>query len=237
MKRKIRLLINLYPIDPGDRLEELCLCLRSNISNPWISEIVILDEGFPESELFSDAKVRVRPISNRPDFADFYGHLSPDGLNLISNNDIRFDESLKKTGWLALGPYDLLSLTRREANGKLYKADKGDAQDSWLFTGKADPLKDCDFPMGIPGCENRLCFLFFTKRYRVLNPSRVIRVWHEHRSGNRSYESADRIKGPYLFSKPVGLLQFHLCRLILKMLQGSRILLVKEFSGPADSKL
>ncbi len=226
--KKIRLLVNLYPIEPGKRLDELVLCLQKNSSNPLISEIVVLDEGFPKQELLQGDKMIVRPISNRPNFSDFYDHLDPNGLNLISNNDIWFDESLKKIRSLALNPYDLICLTRREPDGALYKSEKGDAQDSWLFLGKPEPLKNCDFSMGIPGCENRLSFLFFMKRYRALNPSKVIRVWHEHRSGSRSYQSADRIQGPYLFSKPVGLLQFHLCRLILKFLQGSRILLIKE---------
>ena len=225
--KKIRLLVNLYPMDEGERLDELSTCLQKNISNPLISEIVVLDEGFPKSDLLSNPKVQIHPISNRPNFSDFYDHLSSDGVNLISNNDIWFDESLKNVSWLALNPYDLICLTRREPNGTLYKSEKGDAQDSWLFLGKPNPLKSCDFSMGIPGCENRLAFLFFMKRYRALNPSKIIRTHHEHQSGNRTYQSADRIQGPYLFSKPVGLLQFHLCRLILKFLQGSRILLVK----------
>jgi hypothetical protein len=221
-------------MDKGERLEEISLCLRNNISNPWISEIVVLDEGFPKKELFADAKVQIHPISQRPNFSDFYDHLNPDGINLISNNDIWFDESLRKISWLGLNPYDLLCLTRREPDGTLYKLEEGDAQDSWLFLGKPEPLKNCTFPMGIPGCENRLAFLFFMKRYRALNPSKVIRAWHEHHSGNRSYQSADRIKGPYLMTRPVGLIPFHFWRLILKFLQGSRILRVKEL--PQDTE-
>jgi len=226
--KNIRLLINLYPTEPGERLDEISLCLRNNISNPWISEIVVLDEGFPKKELLRDAKVQIHPISQRPNFSDFYDHLDPVGINLISNNDIWFDKSLKKISWLGLNRYDLICLTRREPDGTLYKPEKGDAQDSWIFFDKPEPLKSCNFPMGIPGCENRLAFLFFIKRYRALNPSKVIRAMHEHRSGNRSYQSANRIQGPYLFSKPVGLVAFHFWRLILKFLQGFRILLVKE---------
>ena len=226
--KKIQLLINLYPIEAGERFEEISLCLQKNIANPLISEITVLDEGFPKPELFSDAKVTVHSISRRPDFADFYDDLNPDGINLISNNDIWFDQSLKKVNWLGLNPYDLICLTRREPDKTLYKSDKGDAQDSWLFLGKPEPLKNCTFPMGVPGCENRLAFLFFLKRYRVLNPSKIIRAWHEHRSGNRNYQSADRIEGPYLMSRPVGLVAFHLWRLILKIIQGSRVLLIKD---------
>ncbi len=228
MKKKIRLLINLYSMEEGERLDEIAVCLRNNIANPHISEVVVLDEGFPRQELLKDPKVQVVSIHSRPDFSAYIQYLNPEGFNLLSNNDIWFDDSLQKIKWLNPGPYDLLSLTRREADGKLYKADQGDAQDSWLFFGQAEPLKDCTFPMGIPGCENRLAFLFFSKRYRVLNPSRCIQTHHEHRSGNRGYQSADRIAGPYLLSRPVGLLQFHFFRLLLKLLQKARIQRVKE---------
>lgn len=232
MAKKIRLLINLYPVaDPG-RFEELKLCLNKNISNPFISEIIVLDEGFQNKELLSGSKVRVFPISRRPNFSDFYDYLDPDGYNLLSNNDIWFDQSLRKVKWLSPGPYDLLGLTRTEADGSLFREKNGDSQDSWLFLGKAEPLKSCTFSMGMPGCENRLALLFFKKRYRVLNPSRVIRTRHQHLSNQRSYVRTDRLSGDYLLTKPVGLLQFHSFRLALKLLQQSKILIVKDISDP-----
>ncbi len=225
---KIRLLINLYPMDAGSRLEEITSCLRSNIANRAISEMIVLDEGFPNQDLLKNSKVKVVRIGSRPGFAAYYDDLNPNAINLLANNDIRFDSTLKKLKWLALGPYDLLCLTRTEADGKLYKAGEGDTQDAWLFLGKPEPLKNCTFPMGIPGCENRLAFEFFAKRYRVLNPSRVIRAHHEHRSQQRSYQEAQRIPGPYLMTRPIGLIGFHFFRLILKLIQQARILRVKD---------
>jgi len=232
MAKKIRLLINLYPVSDPGRLEELQLCLIKNISNPFISEIIVLDEGFQTNELLADPKVRVYPISRRPDFSDFYDYLDPDGYNLISNNDIWFDQSLRKVKWLCPGRYDLLGLTRTEPDGALFREGNGDSQDSWLFFGKAEPLKSCTFSMGMPGCENRLAMLFFKKRYRVLNPSRIIRTRHQHISNQRSYVRTDRLSGDYLLTKPVGLLQFHFFRLVLKLLQRSKILVVKNISDP-----
>lgn len=230
--KSIRLLINLYPMEAGDRLEEIAACLSLNLANPLISEIVVLDEGFPRQELLQNSKVTVQKIGSRPDFAGYYDRLSPDGLNVLANNDIWFDRTLGRLRWLASGPYDLLCLSRREADGTLCKSKEGDAQDAWIFYGQAAPLKECTFPMGIPGCENRLAFEFFAKRYRVLNPSRVIRAHHEHRSQSRSYEESQRVPGPYLLSRPVGLLQFHFFRTLLKFIQTARILRVKELPKP-----
>ena len=232
--KNIRLLINLYPIDKGERLDELILCLKNNISNPLISEIVVLDEGFPRPKLLQNPKVTVQPISSRLDFTDFYDHLAPNGFNLISNNDIWFDSSLKKLASLNPGPYDLLCLTRTEADGRLYKDGKGDTQDSWLFIGKPEPLKNCTFPMGKPGCENHLAFLFFMAGYRVLNPAKVITTRHEHKTQTRNYNSADRIPGPYLQTQPVGQLQFHVCRLLLKLIQKARVLRIKTLPPDTD---
>jgi hypothetical protein len=229
--KKIRLLINLYPMDAGERLDEIALCLNKNIANPLISEVVVLDEGFPKPELLEAPDVSVIRIDRRPDFADYCTHLSPDGFNLLSNNDIWFDDSLGKINWLGIGPYDLLCLTRREADGSLYRAGKGVTQDAWIFRGRAEPLKDCTFPMGIPGCENRLAFLFFCKQYRVLNPARVIAARHEHRSQSRSYKAADRIPGHYLLTRPVGLLQFHFFRMLLRLIQSARILRIKDLGA------
>ncbi len=232
MAKKTRLLINLYPVQDTARLQELTRCLQQNISNPRIDEIIVLDEGFQDKELLSNPKVRSVPVAQRPTFADFYDHLLPDGYNLLSNNDIRFNQSLSRLRLLCPGRYDLLVLTRTEPDDTLYRGDKGDSQDSWLFYGKAEPLKNCNFSMGIPGCENRLALLFFKKRYRVLNPSLVIRTEHQHLSNQRSYVLTDRLSGDYLLTKPVGLLQFHFFRLVLKLLQRSKILIVKNISDP-----
>ncbi len=237
MSKKIQLLINLYPINDAARQAEIADCLKRNIANPFISEIIVLDEGFQKKELLDYPKVKVHPISGRPTFTDFYDHLSPIRFNLMSNNDIWFDRSLGRIRWLLLNRYDLLGLTRTEPDGALYRGATGDSQDSWLFYGKAAPLKECTFSMGMPGCENRLAFLFFRKRYRVLNPSRLIKARHAHLSNSRSYQTVDRIPGDYLSTRPVGLLRFHFFRLILKILQHSKILVVKDIQSTSNTKL
>lgn len=227
MAMKVRLLINLYPSADRERLEEIKSCLEINLANRFIHRVTVLDEGFPDRELLAHPKIDLRPIQSRPAFRDFYEALDPDGFNLLSNNDIAFDSTLGALRLLRPGPYDLLVLSRREADGKLFRENKGDSQDSWLFHGRAAPLKECPFTMGVPGCENRLAFLFFRNRYRVLNPARCIRAQHLHASNARPYKPTDRLAGDYLSTRPVGLLGFHFFRLLLKLLQARKILIVK----------
>ncbi len=233
MAKKISLLISLYPVSDTGRLQEITRCLEKNISNPYISEIIILDEGFQEKELLANPKVRVYPVRHRPTFSEFYDYLNPDGFNLLSNNDIWFDQSLKKVKWLFLNKYDLLGLTRTEPDGTLFREKNGDSQDSWFFYGRAEPLKSCGFFMGVPGCESRLAFAFFKKRYRFLNPSVLIKARHEHFSNIRNYDKTNRLDGDYLLSRPVGLLQFHFFRLLLKILQIYKINVIKDLGEAA----
>lgn len=226
----IRLLISLYPLKPGERLDEIAACLRRNLDHPLIGGVTVLDEGFPFQELLDHPKVTRCPMESRPDFSDFYAHLDPAGFNLLANNDIYFDRTLGRLRWLLPGRDDLIVLTRTEPGGGLCRERTGDSQDAWIVRGRPEPLRECSFPMGFPGCENRLSFLFFRQGWRVLNPARLIRARHLHCSGNRTYTRSNRIPGEYLSTRPVGLIGFHLVRLTLRTLHRFRLLRVKKIS-------
>lgn len=228
MAASIRLLISLYPIENRERLDEITECLRRNLALAFIGSVTVLDEGFPRRDLLDHPKVTLCPMNRRPDFADFYPHLDPDGFNLLANNDIFFDRTLRRLRRLVPGRNDLIVLTRTEPDGTLYRARTGDAQDAWIARGRPETLRECVFPMGFPGCENRLSFLFFRNGWRVLNPARVIRARHMHASESRTYTPDNRIAGDYLSTRPVGLLGFHFLRLTLKILHRSRLLRIKE---------
>lgn len=218
----ITLYISLFPIDDSDRNQEILSCLESNLRNKYIDRIVILNEGFVHP-ILNVAKVINIPFDRRPFFCDFQPYLDTDSINIIANCDIRFDSTLKRVQWLFIKNGDLLALTRKEKNGKLLRADLGDAQDAWVFKGKPDCLKFCDFYMGLPGCDGRLNYLFYKGGYRVLNPSKYIHVFHEHLSEARNYNDNDRVEGNYLLCKPIHFLAFHWYRIQLFFIQTRRI--------------
>ncbi len=210
----VTLYISLYKTDSTKRKNDFLLCLRENINNKLIDKIVVLNEGFDDPILHSP-KIKLVSLSERPFFSSFYEYLEIDSINIIANNDIRFDGSLFYLKWLFLKKGDLLSLTRKEKNYQLLRKEEGDTQDAWIFKGRPDCLNQCDFYMGKLGCDGRLNYIFYKGGYRVLNPSRLISIFHEHTPPFSEHSESERIKGTYLFSKPIGFFLFHFNRILL----------------------
>ena len=104
-----------------------------------------------------------------------------------------------------------------------------DSQDVWIFKGVADCLQSADFHMGQLGCDGRLNFIFYKGGYRVLNPSKFIKVYHEHASPKRDYVESDRIMGPYLMLKPLNLFEFYWYRIVLYYLNRKRAFYFFDF--------
>lgn len=85
------------------------------------------------------------------------------------------------------------------------------SQDLWAFSSKFTEsiLKNliskglcCDFPLGKPGCDNRIASIMLECGLNVINPCDQIKCWHIHRDAARNYSELDRIQGKYLFVEP-----------------------------------
>ena len=217
----VTLFISLYQPSEPSREIEIVECLVNNVSNKYIDKIIILNEGFYHPILLTE-KINNIQIEGRPNFSQFYSYLNKTGINIIANNDIKFDFTLGRLKYLFLKKGDMLSLTRHEKNGFLMREKESDSQDVWMFKGVADCLKTANFQMGQLGCDGRLNFVFYKGGYRVLNPSKFIKVHHEHTSPNREYVESDRLKGPYLLLKPLNLLGFYWNRSLLYLINKRR---------------
>ncbi len=218
----ITLYISLYHTDSLKRKNDILTCLNQNLKNRFIDRIVVLNEGF-DDEILDSSKIQLIQISSRPNFSDFYEYLDCNSVNIIANNDIRFDASLQYLKLLLLKNADLLSLTRIEKNGDLLRKEEGDTQDAWIFKGKAACLQYCDFNMGKLGCDGRINYIFYKGGYRVLNPSKFISIFHEHSLPFSDHLESERIEGPYLFTKPIGFLAFHINRIVLYYISKYRV--------------
>jgi hypothetical protein len=207
----INLFISLYNSDNKVRCVEFYDCLKNNINNRSINKIFILNEGF-NIDIFHSPKIINIPFNKRPMFSDFYNYFEDNAINIIANNDIKFDSSLRKLKYYFLKEGDVLSLTRHEKDGSLFRAVYGDSQDAWVFKGKPRLLLTCHFFMGKLGCDNFINYIFFKGGYRVLNPSKSIRIHHEHSSNHRTYSEAERIKETYVLSNPINYIEFQFIR-------------------------
>ena len=188
---KINLYTCYYLDDSEERQKEIDFCLDQNSK--------VFDKVF----IFKDDL-------KRPTFNDFFNKIEEknDSINIISNSDIYFIKSEIEKMYSYLDDDVCLALTRwdilKNEEPKLF--DRMDSQDTWVFKGKVKIRLAEDFPMGIPGCDNRLAHEL-EKKYNVLNPSRNIKTYHLHLSNKRNYYESDgsvknRISPPYKFLEP-----------------------------------
>jgi hypothetical protein len=183
----LRLFVNVYTDPDPKRAAELAECLCRNTQNPLIDQVISL-EGRPKFREFFDAVNRIAASGD---------------ISVIANSDIYFDGTLEHVATLGYGDCFALSRWNVTESGASELFDRSDSQDAWVFRGPVKPLA-ANFPMGLPGCDNRLARLLADAGYRVSNPSRTVRAHHLHlsRVWRYSRERGDVVPGPYLSIPP-----------------------------------
>ncbi len=200
------LLVGFYEDADAARTGEFIDCLRRNCANPFIDRVI----GFVEMVTTAD-DVRVRWPSLVHPKLELVAHgrrLTYDSLFelanrrfagaavVIANADIYFDETLALLDEVNLAG-TLLCLSRWDIgdDDTACHYDMPFSQDAWIFEPPL-PRLNCNFAMGLPGCDNRLAFEAERAGLVVSNPSRSIRANHLHRSKVRRYADTDRLHGP-----------------------------------------
>jgi glycosyltransferase involved in cell wall biosynthesis len=186
MKRKVNLFTSFYQDKNNDRASELIECLLKNSTNKDINRVILLNKP-------------------RPSYKDFFllTQLFPEDINIISNTDIHFDESINLLHEIDFSSDICLALTRWDFNKdeslKRF-VDRG-SQDAWVFFGSVKNIDkmDASYTLGVPGCDNRIARELYDADYTVYNPSESIRIIHRHLSGIRNYKSSDTICGEHMF--------------------------------------
>ena len=184
----INLYLNYYKDPALRRRNELDLCVANNINNNLLN-VVILESN------------------KRPKYKEFFtlinSYSDNNDINIISNLDIYFDNSVEKLKEMTnqeafvLGRWDVLK------NGSLKFANRPDSQDAWVFKGKIKQNLFGDFCLGYPGCDNRIAYEMDRAGYRISNPSKTIKAIHMHVSMVRNYKAKGRgrkqfeVGGPY----------------------------------------
>jgi hypothetical protein len=200
-------LITGFYLDPNaERQRELLECLTRNVDNAWIArmdvhveysaDLCALGSAYPP---LASPKVRLVAAGRRVTFRDLFDHANRELAGwrvIIANADIFFDHTLAR-----LDGYDLssrlLCLSRwdvgRDGTARLF--DFAGSQDAWVFQA---PIRDfpCAFPLGVPGCDNRLAWEASEAGLEVTNPSRSVRAHHLHLSGVRRYVPGRGVPGP-----------------------------------------
>ena len=207
----------MYKIEDSERFNEIKAAFQNNVNSSMISRIIVLSEP-NENISFDHDKVVIYKIQNRTQFSDFFEYLNPTEINIIANNDIDLSKTFNYLNLLFLSKSDIYCLSRWESNNKMFRPMEGDSQDSWVFIGNPRPWEMCQFNMGLPGCDNRIAYEFYSKGYRVFNPSKSLRTYHIHSSNLRNYSEINRIHGNYLNIKPQYLIETVIVKFLMKII-------------------
>jgi hypothetical protein len=176
----IRLFINTYTDKNEARNKELEKCYAINQEVFGLENVI----SFNFRLTFSDFFAMINLVAQKDD------------ISIIANSDIYFD-TLYGIG--NLKENEVYALSRWDGN-TLY--DREDSQDAWVFRGKIKPIPDCNFGLGVPGCDNAIAERITRSGYTVLNPSKSIKAMHLHSSNIRNYDHRTVVSKPYLLIKP-----------------------------------
>ena len=221
------------------RRKEIQFALLKNATNALVDKVFLLNERVYASwELGAAAAAAPSPkieqvllaTPARLTYADAlrFARERADVLDrdfvALANADIYTDASLallRRSRFARREPRAVLALARHELqHARRFAATQGvfprfDSQDLWIFRARdlrALPehlLALFDFPLGVPGCDNKLLYLLHLLRFRVFNTPLEIRAVHCHASLERDYlkrpSSVPTIPPPYGFCAPHGI--------------------------------
>lgn len=203
-----------YYIDPrDDRRAEIDACLARAANTPEIDRIVVLAEpGTP----LPIRRAELVQVAGRPTFQEFFNIVdarsTDDDINIIINSDCFLDpRDIKKLRGIrdneayCIRRRDLLTanpikIDQRRTHERL-RQYPDDSQDCWVIKGRSRRPMTIGFPMGKPGCDNRLAHELKNVGYRIADPYYYVRLYHYHRERGRGYSACDRVPGPYAYPK------------------------------------
>ena len=181
LKTKLNLYTSYYKGNSSERQKELDFCLAYNKASGFFDNIILIEDKRPTfKELFALTKQY------------------PDHVNIVTNSDIFFPESILQVKTIQYRECYALSRWDYVTGGKIKLLENKDSQDTWIFRG-GSMCEMGDFKFGLPGCDNRIAYELKESGYKVTNPSKRIKTVHLHLSEVKSYnKKTTPIPKPYL---------------------------------------
>jgi hypothetical protein len=212
-KSHIHLLIDYYKFkEPNpERQSELDTCLIDNITNDNFYKVHVFSND--ELPKITDKVIQVS-TSKRLEYKEYFEYAKnniPEGdIIVLSNSDMYFDDTISKITKLDLNN-TVLALTRWcpehghkiiDNNIHVY-ANAEKSQDVWIWKSflKNYESVDCNFTLGVLGCDNKIAHSFSQMGYDVINPSLEIITYHLHKNDSTRIYDPVWLPGPYLFVK------------------------------------
>uniref|UniRef100_A0A6C0DIW9 Glycosyltransferase n=1 Tax=viral metagenome TaxID=1070528 RepID=A0A6C0DIW9_9ZZZZ len=214
------LIQQLYKSPNKTRNKELQKCLRKNLENPYIDEILLFIEG-KDVEVPVDKKIKQVPMKSRLSYANCIDAIQkvvgPGKLVVFANADIYLEKSWKAIWSVNMKDIFFALLRWEEVDGKepTLFGPRNDSQDTWAIhsdsvLNKTWNLDAFNIPFGKAGCDNAILVEFLRNKFKIINPAMSLKTIHVHASEIRNYEKTDIIDRPiYMFVKPSGLHELH----------------------------
>lgn len=193
-----------------ERNDELKFCLRKNVENMHISKIILMNEKiYSDEELgISSEKIVQIDIGKRLLYEHVFHFINNNdihGYYAIINTDIFFGESVQMLRHsdmhIARKAWALLRWEYDDEKDPVIYGPNGDSQDTWIFHTnniiKPEAEKIYKFPMGVPGCDNKMIYAMHISGLEIINAPNIIRTYHYHTSNLRTYTNANRLPKPY----------------------------------------
>ena len=203
-----------YRARTPDRQAELDHCLRSNLQHPALDQVVVLSE--PDAPaLPGPARMAVQQLeqAERLTYANWMQLLrqEADAIGILINADIALAEGFEQLEAVLNTPETALALSRYnpQADGQPARLNKFThwTQDTWALRSDA-PISDSllyasGFPIGYPGCDNRIAYVLWSHGLAVKNPCYHLETLHYQADDNRHYDkNGDRLYGGVSYVHP-----------------------------------
>jgi len=193
-----------------ERQKEYEKCLRNNLENAYIDKVCLfVEQNFEEyilevgGDILKHEKLIIIPHQERITFSFLFNYANENFVGeivMISNSDIHFNDTIQKLiGFDFENVFIALSRAFDVIDNEILEYPPlswGDSQDTWIFRTPVS-INNCNFNLGVRGCDNRIVFEASTAGYRVINPVTVLKTFHIHASMHRTYGIVEPIPGPY----------------------------------------
>ena len=200
-----------YRTRTPERQLEIDECLRRNLNHPGISRVVLFCESDAPPVPQGTVPVEVVTSDERITYAEWFRWVKRQGsgIGLLLNADIYLDEGLEHLAASFDTPEAFLALTRYNPGHAGFHLNDYPhwAQDVWGVRSDSELsqslLYASSFPLGFPGCDNRIAYVMWSHGFRVRNPCYHVRSVHLQASEARGYDkTSDRLYGGVSYVHP-----------------------------------
>ena len=200
-----------YRTRTPERQLEIDECLRRNLNHPGISRMVLFCESDAPPVPEGTVPVEVVNSDERITYAEWFRWVQRQGsgIGLLLNADMYLDEGLEHLEASFNTPEAFLALTRYNPGHAGFHLNDYPhwTQDVWGVRADAELpeslLYASSFPLGFPGCDNRIAYVMWSHGFRVRNPCYHVRSVHLQASTARAYDkTSDRLYGGVSYVHP-----------------------------------